>query len=285
MDSYFKNKVVWITGASSGIGEHLAYAMADRGARLILSSRNERELNRVRDNCRSGTDILVLPLDITNFAAIPHAVKTMQDQFQKIDILINNAGVSQRALVKETQFEVDQQLIATNYFGPVALTKFVLPDMLKNQAGHIVVISSVLGKMSIPYRSGYAAAKHALHGYFEVLRAEVAAENIKVTIICPGYVHTNVTINALTGDGSRYKMMAKATRNGMTPEDFATRALRAIERGKEEAIIAGNERFAILLRRYFPRVFAYLSRKYLGLNEKENFNEKSAAHGRGQLTR
>lgn len=281
MDSYFKNKVVWITGASSGIGEHLAYAMADRGARLILSSRNERELNRVRDNCRSGTDILVLPLDITNFAAIPDAVRTVQDQFQKIDILINNAGVSQRALIKDTQFEVDQQLIATNYFGPVALTKFVLPDMLKNQAGHIVVISSVLGKMSIPYRSGYAAAKHALHGYFEVLRAEVAAENIKVTIICPGYVHTNVTINALTGDGSAYRIMAQATSDGMTPEYFAARALYVIERGKKEAIIAGKERFAIWLKQYFPRVFYYLIRRNFNLNQNEYSNGKSAAHGRG----
>lgn len=285
MDSYFENKVVWITGASSGIGEHLAYALADRGARLILSSRNERELNRVRDNCRNGTDVLVLPLDITNFAAIPDAVKNVQDQFQKIDILINNAGVSQRALAKETQFEVDQQLIATNYFGPVALTKFVLPDMLKNQTGHIVVISSVLGKMSIPYRSGYAAAKHALHGYFEVLRAEVAAENIKVMIICPGYVHTNVTINALTGDGSRYKMMSKTTSKGMTPEHFATLALHAIERDKKEVIIAGKERFAILLKRYFPRIFSYLNQKNFKSNKKGYLHEKSAAHGRRQFSR
>lgn len=281
MDSYFKDKVVWITGASSGIGEHLAYALVDRGARLILSSRNERELNRVRDNCKSGTDILVLPLDVTNFAAIPDAVKIAVNQCNQIDILINNAGVSQRALAKDTQFEVDQQLIATNYFGPVALTKFVLPGMVKSKAGHIVVISSVLGKMSIPYRSGYAAAKHALHGYFEALRAEVVSENIKVTIICPGYVHTNVTINALTGDGSRYKMMAKATRNGMTPEDFATRALCAIERGKEEAIIAGKERFAVWLKQYFPRVFHYLAHKKFNPNKNEYSNGKSAAHGRG----
>lgn len=266
MNSYFKNKVVWITGASSGIGEHLAYALADRGAQLILSSRNEHSLNLVKGNCNSQANIMILPLDVTNFAALPQAVQEVKNQFPQIDILINNAGVSQRALIQETQFQVDQQIMATNYLGPVALTKAVLPDMLERKSGQIVVISSVLGKMSIPLRSGYAASKHALHGYFDALRVEVAQQHIKVTIICPGYVHTNVTINALTGDGSRHNQMAEQTQNGMSPPVFASKALQAIERGREEVFIGGKERFAVLLKRFAPGLFNLLLRKNFNIN-------------------
>jgi len=257
----FQNKVVWITGASSGIGEHLAYAFAARGAKLILSSRNEAELERVKDQCRGAAQVLILPLDVAQFDSIPDAVKKASDQFGQIDILVNNAGISQRALAKDSSFEVDKRIMDVNYLGTVAMTKAVLPLMLAKQSGHIVVMSSVMGKVGFPGRSAYAASKHALHGFFDTLRAEVFKDNIKVTILCPGYVQTNVTVNALKGDGSKNNVMAEETKQGMPADVFASKALRAIGAGKEEALIGGKETIGVYLKRFFPGVLSGIIRK------------------------
>ncbi len=257
----FKNKVIWITGASSGIGEHLAYAFAELGARLILSSRNQGELKRVRQNCRQNEDILVLPLDITDFAVIPAAVARVVDTFGYINILINNAGISQRALAQDTNFEVDKKIMDVNYLGPVALTKAVLPVMLKQQFGHLVVISSLLGKISIPYRSAYCASKHALHGFFDSLRAEISQENIKVTLLCPGYVETNLPIHALNGDGSPNQARRDSNRRGLDPAAFAQKALAAIAAEKREVYIGRKEIAGVYIQRFFPRLFTRIARK------------------------
>lgn len=253
----FKNKVVWITGASSGIGEHLTYAFAEQGARLVISARNERELQRVKDNCQNNAEIMILPLDVADFDSIPSALVKVVANYGNIDYLINNAGVSQRALIKDTKFEVDQQIMSINYLGTIAMTKAVLPVMLEQGSGHIIVMSSVMGKVSVPYRSAYAASKHALHGYFDALRAEMHQENIKVSVFCPGYVRTNVTINALTGDGSKHNMMTPQSKKGMDPGDFARKALRAIARDKTEAYFGGMELASIYVKRLFPRFFAW----------------------------
>lgn len=257
----FKNKVAWITGASSGIGEHLAYALAEQGAKLILSSRNEKELQRVKDNCHTDTEIMILPLDVADFESIPTAVVKAVATFGNIHILINNAGLSQRALIKDTAFEVDQKIMNINYLGTVAMTKAVLPVMLEQGFGNIAVISSVMGKVSVPYRSAYAASKHALHGYFDALRAEVFGDNIKVTVFCPGYVRTNITVNALTGDGSKLNTMTPQSDKGMDPAVFAQKALRAIAQGKGEVHVGGRELMAIYVKRYFPRFFSYAIKK------------------------
>ena len=225
---YYKDKVVWITGASSGIGEHLAYALAEQGARLALSSRNEKELQRVANNCRGQADLLLLPLDVADFERIGPVSRQLMDHFGRIDVLINNAGISQRAPVVETTLDVDRKIMDVNFIGTVAVTKSVLPDMLRQGSGQIVAISSVMGKIGTPWRSAYAASKHALHGFFDSLRAEVENEGVKITIICPGYVKTNVTINALKGDGSQNKVMAETTSKGLHPAHFAQRALRVI---------------------------------------------------------
>lgn len=257
----FQNKVVWITGASSGIGEHFTYAFAEQGARLILSARNEKELQRVKNNCSKTADILILPLDVVNFEAIPATVEQAVAHFGKIDILINNAGVSQRALVIDTKLEVDQQIMNVNYFGKVAITKAVLPVMLQQGFGHIVVISSVMGIIGVPFRSAYSAAKHALHGYFDSLRTEMASSNIKVTIICPGYIRTNVTINALKGNGSKNNVMTHESAKGMDPGIFAQKALHAIDRGREEVMIGGKEIYSAYVKRFFPGVFSYFTKR------------------------
>lgn len=257
----FKDKVVWITGASSGIGEALVYEFARQGAKLAISSRNEAELLRVKAQCAPSAEVVVYPLDVTDFERVNQVAQQIIDHFGYINLLVANAGVSQRALVKDTTLGVDTRIMNINYFGSIAATKAVLPTMIRQQFGHIVVISSVLGKIGTPMRSAYAASKHALHGFFDSLRAEVYPDNIQVTIICPGYVRTNVTVNALRGDGSKLNTMADETAHGLEPDDFARRALKAIAAGQEEPIIGHKEVMSIYVKRFFPGLFSKILRR------------------------
>jgi short-subunit dehydrogenase len=251
--SHFKEKVIWITGASSGIGEHLAYALAEEGAKLILSARNEKELSRVKNNCKNKTDILLQAFDITDFDAIPGIVKKVIDHFGFINIIINNAGISQTAAAKETNFAVDQRIMNVNFFGAVAMTKAALPYLLRQQFGHIVVMSSTETKAGAPDRSAYAASKYALHGYFTTLRNELNNHNIRVTIICPGQVNTNLAINALTGDGNKNNKNDAPWEKGMEPSVFAQKALHAIRAEKKVAHIGRREFRPAFAKRILPR--------------------------------
>lgn len=257
----FTDKVIWITGASSGIGEHLAYAFSEQGAKLILSSRNEQELTRVKQNCSQPESIRILPLDVAQFDQVSDTYQKAKAAWGTPDVLINNAGISQRELVKNTDFLVDERIMDVNFLGSVAVTKAVLPDLLEQKSGHIVVISSVMGKIGTPYRSAYAASKHALQGWFDCLREEVYEDNIKVTILCPGYVHTNVTINALKGDGSKNNQMADSTAGGMEPSIFAQKALRAIASGKDEVLIGGKEIATVYLKRISSKLLKFVLRR------------------------
>jgi dehydrogenase/reductase SDR family member 7B len=263
MNSFFTNKRVWITGASSGIGEALALALAHQGAQLVLSARNESELHRVATKCReAGAGIVIVQvLDLEQHATLPGLVQNVLSKVGKIDVLINNGGISQRSLAKDTALEVDQKLMAINYFGTVALTKAVLPSMLTHHLGHIVTITSLTGKFGTPYRSSYAASKHALHGFFDSLRAELVQASIKVTLVCPGFVRTNVSINALTGSGSKQGTMDEATDKGMDPDQLARKILRAIENEKEEVYFGGKEVLGVYLKRFFPRYFSKMLQK------------------------
>ncbi len=258
---FFKDKIIWITGASSGIGEYLVYALAEQGAKLIISSRKEPELERVKGNCPEGSTVMIQPLDVADFERIPQVTELILEEFGMIHILINNAGISHRDTVRNTQLDVFQKLMDVNYFGTVALTKAVLPIMKQQQFGHIVTTSSVLGKMGVPWRSGYCASKHALHGFFDSLRAEVYNDNIKVTLICPGFVKTNVTINALKGDGSKNNQMADSTASGFEPAEFAPKFLRAIQRGRKEVYIGKKEVLGVYLNRYAPWIWRRIIRK------------------------
>ncbi|MEL6657742.1 MAG: SDR family oxidoreductase [Bacteroidota bacterium] len=257
----YNNKVVWVTGASSGIGEALVYAFAFAGASLAISARNKNALAKVQAACPDPRKIFVAPLDVADFDQVSVVAQQIIDHFGYINVLVNNAGISQRALVKDTVLSVDQKVMDVNFMGTVAVTKAVLPTMLHQRFGQIVVISSVMGKIGTPLRSAYAASKHALHGFFECLRAEVADEGLHICMICPGYVNTNVTINALTGDGSPNKVKAESTAQGMTPERFAQKALRAIAAEKDEALIGGKELVTIYLKRFFPSFLRWMVRR------------------------
>lgn len=263
MSDFFQNKRIWITGASSGIGEALVYACAEEGAHLVLSSRKEPELRRVATTAteKGAASVIVQPLDLADHASIPGIVSLVLQKTGKVDILVNCGGISQRGLALDTTLEVDKKIMNINYFGTVALTKALLPGMLTHQLGHIVTITSVTGKYGTPMRSAYAASKHALHGFFDSLRAELGHTPIRVTLVCPGFVRTNVSINALAGDGRPQGIMDEATNKGMTPEEAARRTLRAIRQGKEEVWFGGREVVGIYLKRLFPAYFSKVIRR------------------------
>ncbi|MBK5279045.1 MAG: SDR family oxidoreductase [Bacteroidia bacterium] len=265
MSKYFQKKVIWLTGASSGIGEALAYEFARMGAKIILSARRKEELDRVRGNCipQTHANIRVLPLDL----ALPETLKLSTEAaiqlFGHIDILINNGGISQRSLAKNTSLEVDRQIMEVDYFGSIALTKYLLPHFLKRKSGHYVTVTSVNGKLGISRRTSYAAAKHALHGFFDSLRAELWKEskNIYVTLICPGWINTNLSIAALTGDGKPQNRKDETHKKGMKPLTFAKKMIRAVEKKKREVYIGGaKEGFAIFMSRNFPGLFSKIIR-------------------------
>jgi short-subunit dehydrogenase len=224
-------KVVWITGASSGIGEALAYELARKNCKLILSARNVEALELVKSKCVNA-EVVVLPFDLTDFDSAKNNAEKAVAAFGIIDILINNGGVSQRSLIAETDFEVDKKLMEVDYLGTVAITKALLPHFIKNKSGHFVTITSLMGKFGSPYRSGYCAAKHALHGFFDVLRMEHDKDFLNVTLICPGFIQTNVAINALTANGAKQNQEDEATKNGMPVAIFAKKMVRAVEANK-----------------------------------------------------
>lgn len=256
-----KGKIVWITGASSGIGEALVYAFNALGAKLIISSRNRDELFRVKSNCKNQIDVHVLSLDLADSDSLPAKATDALRIFGRIDILINSGGISQRALAMETDLATEQKFMTVNFWGTVILSKAVLPQMLANGSGSIVCISSLVGKFGTRFRSAYSASKHALHGYFDSLRIEIDNPNIQILLACPGFIKTKVTINALTADGSAQGTMDSAQANGMLPEVCAQAIIKAIEQKKEEVYIGGKETRGVLLKRFFPKLFAKIIRK------------------------
>ncbi len=256
-----QSKNVWITGASSGIGEALAVAWARRGVRLILSARNADELERVRAQCADAERHLVVPLDLTKEDEIRQAAERVLGEVGAVDVVVHNAGITQRSRVADTDLEVYRRLMEVNYFGAVALTKAVLPSMLEAKNGRFVVVSSLAGIFSTPLRSGYSAAKHALHGFFDGLRAEVWRDNIGVTLVCPGFVRTNISFNALKGDGSRQDRQDEAIEAGRDPAEVAEGIITAVEKGRDQVLIAGKEKGAVYLKRFTPGLFNRLIRK------------------------
>lgn len=252
----YMDKVVWITGASSGIGEALAYALSNRGAQLVLSSRSTERLEEVKSRCATPERHLVLPLDLLDSPHLGEKVNRVLEKLGRIDILINSGGVSQRSLVCETGIDTDRRIMETNFFGTVALTKAVLSSMIEKRSGSIVVISSLVGKFGTPLRSAYSASKHALHGFFDSLRAEVWNKGIKVIVVCPGFIKTNISINALTADGSCHGTMDEAQASGMSADVCAEKMLQAINAGKEEILIGGKELLGVYLKRFVPGIFS-----------------------------
>ncbi len=260
--SHYQNKVVWITGASAGIGEALAIAFAKEGVKLVLSSRRENELNALKQKLNlKEENVLVLPLDLADMASIHKLTEKVVSIFGRIDMLVNNGGISQRALVKDASLEIDRKIMEVNFFGTVALTKSVLPYMIQQNSGQIVVISSIAGKFGFYLRSAYSASKHALHGFFESLRMEVYNNNIRILMVCPGKIKTNISLNALNAKGEKNNVTDESTEKGMGAAACAAEIIKGMKNNKYEIFIGGKELKAIWIKRFFPTLFTNLIRK------------------------
>jgi short-subunit dehydrogenase len=246
------NQTVWITGASSGIGAALAYAYAQKGCKLILSGRNAVALEEVKNKC-APQEVAILPFDLADTANAENNVAQAMRFFGNIDLFILNGGVSQRSLIAATDLSVYERLMQVDYLGNVALAKAMLPYFIRQKSGHFVVTSSVMGKYGSPYRSGYCGAKHALHGFFDVLRMEHEKDSVSVTMVCPGFIKTNASRNALTANGSPQNFDDPATVKGMPTEVFAQKCIKAVEKKKFEVCIGGGkEILGVYLKRFFP---------------------------------
>lgn len=254
----FHNKVVWITGASSGIGEALAFVFAKAGAKLVLSARRKEELKRVAENCKIPAEsYFILPFDVSKYQEAVAKTKEVIDHFGQVDVLVNNAGLSHWSKVNDLEMDVLERIMSTNFMGGAALTKAALPFMLNKKNGQVVVISSILGKIVTQKQAAYNASKHALHGFYDTLRAEYNKQGIKVLLVCPGYVKTNVAKNSLDKSGNPIGKNNKMIENGLSPGYVAEKIISAIVSGKEEIILAGTkEKAGVWLKRFAPGIFS-----------------------------
>ena len=257
------NKTVWITGASSGIGRAAANRWAELGARVILSSRKEEALQEVANQWteEQRSQSFILPLDLSQSEQLPGKVAEALLWAGTIDVMVHCGGISQRSTVLETSLEVDRRVMEVDYFGTLALTKALLPHFVEQKAGQFVVVTSLMGLFSSPLRSGYCGAKHALHGFFESLRAEHHDDGIGVTMVCPGFIHTNISMNAVVGDGSQQGTMDAKTGAGLSPEECAAKMIRAVERRKPEVLIGRFEIVGAYLNRFAPGLMRRIVRK------------------------
>ena len=280
----FNNKVVWITGASSGIGKALAFEFASRGASIILSSRNEEQLEIVKNKCIKFSNeknekqtFLVLPYDAMQEKSVPELVAQAKSFKGRIDFLFNNAGISQRSSVLATELSTYRKLFEIDVLAPIALTKAVLPIMIEQQSGHILVTSSVAGKVGVPFRTGYCAAKHAVMGFFDALRTEVVQYQIKVSTITPGYIQTDISKNAVTGDGSSFGKVDASIEGGMKVEDCAKVIIRGIIKNKPEIPVGvGMEMKILWLKRFFPKlVFKIMNGQYKKIAKSNQIDDDS----------
>jgi dehydrogenase/reductase SDR family protein 7B len=258
----FENKTIWITGASSGIGEALAIEWASQRPNLILSGRNIDKLEGVKKICISkGAKCVVVPIDLTSSTSISDAANAVFSAFDTVDILVNNGGISQRSTAIETSIETDRTIMETNFFGAINLSKQVLPYMLKSGSGHIVVIGSIVGKFGFPLRTAYSASKHALQGYFESLRAELSSKNIKVTIVSPGSIATNISINAVDKNGNKYGIMDDAQGKGMPVDICARKIISAVKSYKRDVLIGRSELLMVFIHKFVPTLYYKLASK------------------------
>ena len=260
--SRFENKVVWITGASSGIGKACAEQFAKEKALLILTALEEDLLQNVKKYCEElGCRCEILPYNLVDLENIAELVQKALSFWGKIDILYNNAGISQRALTGDTLFDVDKKIMDVNFFAPVKITKELLPEMLKNGGGTIAVTTSISGKFGFPLRSAYCSSKHALYGFFETLHAEYYDKNIRVVFVCPGRVKTNISFYSLKNDGSQYSKMDEGQAGGISSENAAKKIINAIYKQKPEVLVGSKELLMVYIKRFLPSLSRKLVRK------------------------
>jgi len=253
------NKKIWITGASSGIGEALAIECAKQGAILVLSARSEDKLHSLKNQLDNSELHQVVPLDLANSEQVTSIVNDYINEHGSVDILVNNGGVSQRSTARETKLDVQRKIMEVNYFGTVAITQAIFPSMTN---GMIVTVSSVAGKVGGKGMSGYSASKHAIIGYMDCLRAEESVNGLHVLTICPGFVQTKISVNAMVADGGQFGRVAGSIKHGIAVDDCAKQIIKAIEQGKNEIVIGkGISYWAPTIARLFPNTFRKMTAK------------------------
>ena len=259
---YFNGKVVWITGASSGIGEALALALAQRGASLALSGRNQDRLDKLKEQCEAHhVTVHTFPFDLGANDRVHEQVNQVISCFGRVDILLNNAGISQRSLVHETPLHVDRRIMEVNYFSNIALTKALLPYMIKQGHGHIAVTTSIVGHFGFPLRSAYAASKHALIGFYTSLQTEMDRSRIDISLITPGRIKTSISLHALNNKGEEQGVMDPGQEQGMPADQCARKILKGLTRRKREIFVGGKELWMVRVHKYIPGLFHYLVRR------------------------
>lgn len=257
-----KKRTIWITGASSGIGEACAYLYARQGVNLILTATRVDRLDEVQEECiRLGAQCAVLPYDLADLTHIDELVDKAIAAFGRIDVVFLNAGISQRSKILETDSKVDDKIMDVNFFAPVKIGKRLLPDMIKQGGGTIAVTTSISGKFGFPLRSAYASSKFALYGFFETLHAEYYDQDIRVVMVCPGRVRTNISYNALEADGRKHAQMDDGQNNGISAVKAAKKIVKAIDKQKPEVLIGGKELLMVHIKRFFPGLARKIARK------------------------
>jgi dehydrogenase/reductase SDR family protein 7B len=257
MKNFYKDKWVWITGASSGIGREIAKQVANSGAKVLLASRNTTELENLSKEWKLEKGrFQVIKLDLEDYKSLE---KITEDTIRTIgvpDVLIHNGGISQRSLTKETDLKTVEKLIFTNFLGSVAITLAILKNLPSKKKLSLGVISSVAGRIGTPLRCGYSASKFALAGFYQALRAESEKDGIHVSMVYPGWIKTDISKNAVQGDGTATGIVDSIIEKGISVEKCATTILSGMATGKREILIAGRrERFGLFLQKYFPSLF------------------------------
>jgi len=256
-------QTIWITGASSGIGEACAYRYASDRNRLILTSSSKAKLEDVADRCRKlgAGDVRVMAYDLGEPDGIRLLVREAWNAFGGVDILFCNAGISQRTPIEDTPVPMVRKIMEVNFFAPVAMTEAILPLMVSNGGGRIAVTTSIAGRFGFPLRSAYSASKHALNGFFETVRAEYHDRGISVTLVCPGRVRTNISFNALDKGGKKHGMMDPGQDSGISADKAARQIVRAIKRKKNEVMVGHGELMMVYVKRFFPELCTSLVRR------------------------
>lgn len=262
MRQRFQNKTIWITGASSGIGEAAAYRFAQEGASIILTARNAEKIDEVAKKCKTlgANHACALPYDLSDLDGLEALADKAWNLLGHIDILFNNAGISQRSTTLETEMAVIRKVMDVDYYAPVLLTKSLLPRIIAQGGGQIVVTTSIAGRFGFPLRCAYSSAKHALYGFFETLQAEHFKDNIHITIICPGRVNTAISLHALHGDGREHGRMDPGQASGISAERAAKQIANAVYRKRPEVLVGGKELLIVHIKRFLPTLASRLAR-------------------------
>lgn len=261
-----KNKIVIVTGASSGIGKATALRFAQKGAHLVLAARSVAKLNILSEQLTPfGVEVLIVPTDVSIEADCKNLMDKALEKFGRIDVLVNNAGISMRAAFADIELDVLKKVMDVNFWGTVFCTRYAMASILKSK-GSIVGVSSIAGYKGLPGRTGYSSSKFAMHGFLESVRIENLKNGIHVLIACPGFTASNIRNTALNANGSVQGETPRDEQKMMQPEEVAKAMVAAVEKRKDRLTLTANGKLTVFLNKFFPKmvdklVFNHMSKE------------------------